>query len=186
MYEWSLDALRAARCSPIFLGAALGGGQESREVEVLEGCNSVEDAVVQALPAITSPTVVIHDIAWPFATAELIRRVAAAGAGGAATAAIPLDETLKLSRETFVDKTVDRSGLWRLQWPQAYRTDVLTGALRGARKDWVSLIELVHGRGMRPAVVLGTRANARVGSAEDLEVAEAMAATAEAEAVRGR
>lgn len=75
--------------------------------------------------------VAVHDAARCLITPEQIEKViAAAKKSGAAIAASPVTDTIKLSDEkTGAIKTLDRSLLWRAQTPQIFVKDMLEAAL---------------------------------------------------------
>ncbi len=92
---------------------------------------------------------------------------------------IPMDETIKeVGEDDRVLRTVDRSSLWRVQTPAAFRTAVLKEAHGHADAqsfvgtDESQLVErFVDGR---IKIVPGRRDNLKITFPEDLAVAEAM------------
>lgn len=113
------DALAAAGLAPQKVVAWTEGGRE-RQHSVARG--------LAALPG-DCTHVAIHDAARALVSAEVVGRVVAAAlAGGAALAAVPLEDTLKRAADGRVDTTVPRAGLWRAQTPQAFRRDWLEAA----------------------------------------------------------
>lgn len=109
------------------------GGRERRE----SVSNGLED-----LPAECS-VVVVHDAARPFfteATADAV--VAAARNGKCAVPVLPMSDAVKrLDPESGVIETIDRSGLWRVQTPQAFPRDLLERAHAAARKNDISAFD---------------------------------------------
>jgi 2-C-methyl-D-erythritol 4-phosphate cytidylyltransferase len=176
MVEWSVDALRAAPsvehvvvalppgiAPPAGTIGATGGPQRSLSVR-------------NALRAVAGDPVVVHDAARPLLTPDLVEAVLAAldGADGAIAAA-PVTDTIKEARGGDVLRTLDRSGLWAIQTPQAFHREVLERALdqpeavvAGATDD-ASLVEALGGR---VRVVEAPRENLKVTTPLDLRVAE--------------
>lgn len=119
--------------------------------------------------------VVVHDAARPFADASLFRAAVDAVAGGAdgAVCAVPVTDTVKKVAAARVVATVDRSGLWAVQTPQAFRADVLRRAHAdgGEATDDAALVEEAGGR---VVVVPGDPRNLKLTRPEDLVVAEAL------------
>ncbi len=130
--------------------------------------------------------IVVHDAARPLASAELVQRTLAVltddtGAGlDAAIAAVPVSDTIKRAGDDgVVVRTLDRSALWAVQTPQAFRRHVLeraldvpTGILAQATDDaW-----LVERLGGRVAVVPSDSSNLKITTALDLELAELLIA----------
>ncbi len=165
MLEWSEDALRAAglewvRVVPRGFEGVEGGATRSQSV--LNG--------LQALPACDA--VVVHDAARPLAPPELFRAcVAALSDWDGAVAAARVVDTIREEG----GGTLDRSRLWAVQTPQAFRRDVLERALKApddvlaTATDDASLVERVGGR---VGVVESATPNFKVTTAHDLAVAE--------------
>lgn len=83
--------------------------------------------------------VAIQDGARPCTAAEVIQAtLAAARESGAAVAAQRVTDTLKESGDgRLIDRTVDRSRLWAVQTPQAFRRSTLINALTEVRRRGV-------------------------------------------------
>jgi 2-C-methyl-D-erythritol 4-phosphate cytidylyltransferase len=117
----------------------------------------------------------------PFITRPLIDRVvAAARAGGAAICARPIAETVKRVRDGVVEGTLDRTDLWAVQTPQAFRAALLREAHEKARRDgYLGTDEamLVERLGHPVTVVPGLADNVKITTAEDLRRAKASVRT---------
>lgn len=147
---------------------------------VVPGGDDRQASVARGLAALPpGPEVVlVHDGARPFLTASLVRAVAEAAAqDGGATAAVPVDDTVKQGEGGWVLGTLDRSGLFRIQTPQAFRRALLERAHQKAAgegfrgTDDASLVERL---GQRVRLVPGTPMNLKVTVPEDLALAEAV------------
>ena len=149
-------------------------------VEVISGGETRRDSVARGLDRVgNSLQVVVHDAARPFVTASLLQRVVRAqGDHDGAIPAEPVEETVKAVDESVVVKTVDRSGLWRAQTPQAFTTDALRRAHEQSpgvtATDDAQLVELVGGT---VVVVRGDRRNVKITYEEDFALAESLAAS---------
>jgi 2-C-methyl-D-erythritol 4-phosphate cytidylyltransferase/2-C-methyl-D-erythritol 2,4-cyclodiphosphate synthase len=127
-----------------------------------------------ALAAEAEDVVAVHDAARPLVTAEEAQEVvAAAERTGAAIAAIPVVDTIKLVHENRIVRTVDRSSLWAAATPQAFRGKVLRRALESGWEatDEASLCEDL---GIPVAVVPVSRLGFKITTPADLELAEAV------------
>ena len=136
--RWSVEALLNAGAEEVVVVVAADG--RDRAAEALAGLSNWTavvggaeraDSVVAGLKALGGAPdrpVLVHDAARPFLSTEVIRRLldAVPGADGA-IAALPLSDTIKKGAE-HIDSTVDRTGLWRAQTPQAFSTDRLLAA----------------------------------------------------------
>ena len=131
---------------------------------------------MQAVPA-GAAVIVVHDAVRPFVTGALIDRVlAAARASGGAICALPIAETVKRVRDGMVETTIDRSALWAVQTPQAFRAALLREAHEKARRDaFVGTDEsmLVERLGHSITVVRGLPENVKITTPADLRRARA-------------
>jgi 2-C-methyl-D-erythritol 4-phosphate cytidylyltransferase len=93
-------------------------------------CNGLE-----ALP-VTAEIVAIQDAARPCTSEGLITTtVQAADETGAAVAAQPVTDTIKESTDgRLIERTLDRSKLWAVQTPQAFRVEVIRRAMAEVRR----------------------------------------------------
>jgi 2-C-methyl-D-erythritol 4-phosphate cytidylyltransferase len=90
---------------------------------------------LEALP-VTAEIVAIQDAARPCTSEALIAAtVQAADETGAAVAAQPVTDTIKESADgRLIERTLDRSKLWAVQTPQAFRVEVIRRALAEVRR----------------------------------------------------
>lgn len=119
---------------------AAGMGGKVRDV--VAGGPTRQASARAGLGAIGAPAhVLVHDAARPFLTTDLVQRsVAAALRTGAATAAVPLLDTLLRARTTgdapaLAATTVDRTGMWAVQTPQVFDRELLLHAHARALDD---------------------------------------------------
>lgn len=114
---------------------ALVDGDAARDVRAIGGAERI-DSVRAALEAIAAEggarRVLIHDAARPFVPAAVVDRLLAAldkKAGDEKAGAVPVLPVVDtLTREN--GSAVDRTGLWRIQTPQAFRFDAILNAHR--------------------------------------------------------
>jgi 2-C-methyl-D-erythritol 4-phosphate cytidylyltransferase len=200
MVEWSIAAVRAAAgvrsivvaCPPRH-AHDLGG----HDLGVVEGGATRSQSVANALAAVDTELVAIHDAARPMVTAELVEGVVATlvadPEADGAIAATPVTDTIKrvgaehlspfdahgVNNATEVEGTVDRSGLWAAQTPQVFRVDALRRALEAdpaqveAATDEAMLIEAAGGRVL---IHPSSPQNLKVTTPLDLRVAELLLA----------
>jgi len=116
--------------------------------------------------------VVVHDAVRPLITPDLIASVVRAAAEhGAAICALPIAETVKRVRNEVVEATLDRSELWAVQTPQAFRAALLREAHEKAQRDGVVGTDdamLVERLGHTVRVVRGRAENVKITTPEDL------------------
>jgi 2-C-methyl-D-erythritol 4-phosphate cytidylyltransferase len=147
------------------VSAAVAGG-ERRSDSVRAGLAAVLD---------DADVVVVHDAARPLASAELFRAVIDAVRDGAdgAVPALALADTVKRVEGDRVVETVAREGLVAVQTPQAFRADVLRRAHESGA-DATDDAALVEAAGGTVVLVPGERANLKVTTPADLEIAAAL------------
>jgi 2-C-methyl-D-erythritol 4-phosphate cytidylyltransferase len=146
---------------------------------VVAGGATRQESVRRGLEAVPpqAEIVLVHDAVRPFITRALLDAIVTAAAStGAAVCGLPVAETIKRVREGFVEHTVDRSALWAVQTPQAFRADLLREAHDKAWRDGAEATDdamLVERLGHPVRVVPGSAANVKITTPEDLRRARA-------------
>jgi 2-C-methyl-D-erythritol 4-phosphate cytidylyltransferase len=177
MLKWSLTALRAAGIEEVVVALPPGEGAPAGCVGVPGGVT--RSASVRAALAAVPPgeDVVVHDAARPLVEPALFTRTleALAGADCAIAAARVTDTIKEAGPGGRVERTHDRSRLWAIQTPQAFRRAALERALDvdddvlAAATDDAWLVERAGGS---VVVVESSPANLKVTTPHDLQVAE--------------
>ena len=117
--------------------------------------------------------IAVHDAARPCVSEDIFERgFAAAALSGAAVAAVPVKDTVKLVEGERVLETLPREALWAAQTPQVFRADVLRRAYAGSDAEATDDAALVERTGAPVVVFLGSHENIKVTTPEDLEIAE--------------
>jgi 2-C-methyl-D-erythritol 4-phosphate cytidylyltransferase len=146
----------------------LAAGGEERQDSVWNGLNAISKA---------SELVAIQDGARPCTPLDVIAAtIDAARDVGAAVAAQRVVDTLKESRDgRIIDRTLDRTRIWAVQTPQAFRREIILRALAEARTRGIQLTddtaacELI---GQRVQLVEAPAPNPKVTYAGDLPYVE--------------
>ena len=152
----------------------------AKPMRLVAGGERRRDSVASAFKQVAAHAdlVLIHDAARPFVSAQLIGRIlAAASESGAALAALPARDTVKLAQSvdaSLVKETLPRESIFLAQTPQAFRREVLRDALAldEAATDEAALAERA-GHSVR--LVEGEASNIKITVPEDLKFAEAIA-----------
>ncbi|HKG18027.1 MAG TPA: 2-C-methyl-D-erythritol 4-phosphate cytidylyltransferase [Solirubrobacteraceae bacterium] len=180
MLEWSLEAISRVPAVERVVVALPDGEAAPEGVHGVRGGASRSESVRAALDAAgPGDPVVVHDAARPLVGPELfestLRELDASGCDGA-IAAVPVTDTVKrVGPDRVVRDTLDRSALWAVQTPQAFRRETLeralevdSGTLARATDDaW-----LVERAGGTVRVVPGPPENLKVTTPLELGVAE--------------
>ena len=149
---------------------------------IVRGGNSRQQSVLRGIDALSENVdyFAIHDGARPFADEELIRRcMQDAMEHGAATAAVPCKDTIKVSdSEGFICDTPDRSTLHQTQTPQIFRRDWYLQAAEQAKAEGVDVTDdcqLLERAGRKVHLSMGSYFNIKITTQEDLPIAFAIA-----------
>lgn len=123
--------------------------------------------------------VAVHDGVRPFVSPSKIEEVLQlAHVHGAAALAVPATDTLRKSDEGKFRDTVDRTGLWCMQTPQAFSYDILANAFSVSVENTATdEVELVCRLGVDVHLVEGEKTNIKITTEEDWALGLAIAAS---------
>lgn len=159
------------------VSAVVAGGVE-RQDSVYAGLRHSEDVDL----------VVIHDGARPLVSPSILDAVVrAASKSGAASAGVPVRETVKEVKGDFARGTVDRDRLWVAHTPQAFRSKLLRDAHEQARATGFRASDdaaLVERQGHAVQMVEDSPANFKITVPDDLALAEALVQGPDAPRIR--
>ncbi len=159
-----LDPFAFTKVHPLIAGGA------TRQESVWKG--------ILALPGDVE-FVIVHDGVRPFVTNDMILAcLTAADEYGAAVAAIPVKDTIKVAdKDSFVLETPVREQLWAVQTPQVFRKSVLLEAHQIAQESQLTATDdaaLVEQLGFPVKLVHGSYENLKITTQIDLRVAEVL------------
>lgn len=146
--------------------------------KIVAGGEKRQDSVhniVKRLDFRANDLVLVHDGVRPFVHPEKIKQlVLACRDHEAAILAVQPKDTIRRSNGGgFFDQTLDRSALWLIQTPQAFKASLLVKAFEKASKErFYSTDEaaLVERLGVRIKIVEGSYDNIKITTKEDLEL----------------
>ncbi|MGG0668519.1 2-C-methyl-D-erythritol 4-phosphate cytidylyltransferase [Sporosarcina koreensis] len=146
---------------------------------LVEGGAERQQSVLACIRAHQSEGIVlVHDAARPFINRRVIAElVDVAYKHGAAIAGVQVKDTMKYAPGGIVEETVDRSKLWAIQTPQAFRYDLLKEASMKAEADgFLGTDEsmIVERLGYVVRVVESTYDNVKMTTKEDLLFGEVL------------
>lgn len=155
-------------------------GQCSRLRAVVPGGSTRQESVRNGVRALSPDCTLaaIHDGARPLVTPEVFARcIEAAQSCGAATAAVPVKDTIKLADEAGrVLDTPDRSRLWAVQTPQIFDRERYLRAAEEAERRGLSCTDdcqLFEAMGWEVQLVMGDYRNLKLTTPEDFLAAGA-------------
>lgn len=163
-------------------------GRWPKVTQVCMGGARRQDSVRSGLEVLKGAEwVIVHDGARPCVTLDLAERgLREARETGAAAAAVPAKDTLKLADERLVvAQTLPRDRVWMVQTPQVFRRRLIWEAHQRVREDVTDDATMIEMTGGRVRLFQGSYSNVKVTTPEDITVAEAiLAARAAAGAAR--
>jgi len=143
----------------------------SKVSDICAGGQRRQDSVANGLRRLSNcDWVVIHDGVRPLVTVDLINRgLEAAKETGAAVAAVPVTDTIKLAGDDrIVHQTPPRQNLWAVQTPQVLSNEIITEAYSRATGDVTDDASLVEQLGYRVKIYLGSYDNIKITTPDDL------------------
>lgn len=193
MLEWSIVAAIEAQCvrdvivvtgqrTEHAIAELVHATQWTKPVAMVRGGDRRQNSVAAGVETVPSDreVVLIHDAARPLVESALFDACArAASIFGAAIAAIPVTDTLKLAADNVIDQTVSRNGLWAAQTPQGFRLDTIRAAIEHGRVSGLEVTDdasMVEAAGGAVHVVPGSRSNLKVTYPDDLELIDILLA----------
>jgi 2-C-methyl-D-erythritol 4-phosphate cytidylyltransferase/2-C-methyl-D-erythritol 2,4-cyclodiphosphate synthase len=133
---------------------------------------SVYTALKKIPHASDDDIVIIHDAARPNISKQAIQDLLEAMEGNeAASLAVPVSDTLRRGADI-----VDRTGLWALQTPQAFRYGILKKAHETVKGEFTDDTGLVSALGIEVKLVRGSNSNIKITTPEDFEMLEKLMA----------
>jgi 2-C-methyl-D-erythritol 4-phosphate cytidylyltransferase len=177
------------RCSEIILAISpqdetqfkdlLNKYEIHKDIRFVQGGSERQHSIHNALKTVDSDGIIlVHDAARPFIQKEYIHRlIETASRTGAAIIGVPAKDTMKIVIDGAVKDTVERSSLWAVQTPQAFRISLLKKAYEQAERenfigtDDASLVERLP---FSVTMVEGNYDNIKLTTPEDLFFAEAI------------
>ena len=154
------------------------GNNWSKLTGICTGGARRQDSVKAGLEKLDScDWIIVHDGARPFLTVDLLRTgLESARKTGAAVAAVPVKDTIKLSDDNNIIKTtLERQHLWIAQTPQVFRSDIITNAYANFNDNVTDDAMLVEKMGYDISLYSGSYSNIKITTPEDMAIAEIIA-----------
>lgn len=185
--RWSVEAFLAAGATEVVVVVPEGNDDRAESALAgLAGWRAVAggaeraESVRRGLAALAADLpVLVHDAARPFVTPGHVRAlIDGLGDADAVAPGLPVADTLKAATNGEVSGTVDRTGLWRVQTPQAFGP----GVLQRAHAAWsgpaapTDDLAVVEASGGRVRLIPGDPRLMKLTWPEDFAMAEALIA----------
>ncbi len=151
----------------------------SKVRRVVAGGEERQDSVAKGLQELKKDCriVLVQDGARPFIKNEMIEEsIRAAWEEGAAIIAVPVKDTIKQANANlFVEATLQRSSLWSVQTPQAFKKEILLEAYTKLRENNMVVTDdaaAVEHMGQKIKIIMGSYENLKITTPIDLLIAE--------------
>lgn len=192
LLEWSVDTCQTCQLvqqivlvldkDKLRIGQKLTEKKDwSKVVAICAGGPRRQDSVKEGLCRLSSCNwIMVHDGARPFLTTDLIQRgiETAIENNGAAIAAIPVKDTIKLANDLrTVVKTLPRNLLWVAQTPQVFSFELLTRAYETLTCEVTDDASAIEQLGHSVKIYFGSYSNIKIDTQEDLISAEVLSLT---------
>ena len=168
------ERVEAARCAVQMFGC-------KKVIKIISGGNQRQQSVANGLAEISeeAEVVAVHDGARPCVTLGLISEtIKSARQYGSGVAAVKITDTVKeVDKGMIIAQTIDRTKLWRVQTPQAFKVALLRKAFAMVKKkkikitDEASSVELICDN---VRMVQSSSSNIKITSPDDLMLAAAL------------
>ena len=144
--------------------------------DIVTGGETRQKSIINGLNKVTGDIVLIHDGARPFVTHTQIKTlIDEIKVFSAVSLGIPVTDTLKLSKDSTIVKTVDRENLYGIQTPQGFKTDLIKKAHKYALENSLSVTDdcsVCEAMGIDVKIVTGSPLNIKITTPDDLILAE--------------
>jgi len=168
------ERVESARCAAQMFGC-------KKVIKIVVGGNQRQQSVANGLAEINgeAEVVAVHDGARPCVTPDLISEtIKSARQYGSGVAAVKITDTVKeVDKGLIISQTIDRTKLWRVQTPQAFKVALLRKAFAMVAKkkikitDEASSVELICDN---VRLVQSSSSNIKITSPDDLVLAAAL------------
>ena len=159
----------------------VGAGFEGKPVTVVTGGKTRQESVENAFWSTDKKCgcIAVHDAARPLLTTDDVNALfEAAFLYGAASAGYPIADSLKkVGADGLIKEDVDRDGLWAVQTPQVFLSDIYKVSLAVARRDSLKVTDdnsLVTHAGFSVRVINTGRKSFKLTVPEDVALIEAI------------
>jgi len=148
--------------------------------KIIKGGKTRAESVINGVFAVSRNTklIAIHDGARPCIDTLTIENVIKAAAKyHAAAPATQINSTIKRVDNCIISETVSREGLFEIQTPQVFRTEIIKAALTNVAGKSVTVTDdcmAAEMIGVRAYIVEGSRNNIKITENEDLQIAESI------------
>ena len=180
--DWMDELVVVTRGKDIPLVLEMTRGFAVKKVRsVVAGGDTRQESVQKGIEAVSSKTqyVAIHDGARPLVSSQVIAdTILDAVRYGAAAAAVPVTDTIKIAKDRKIESTLDRSTLYAVQTPQVFELESYLAAVQAANeagRDFTDDCQLMEFYGKPVYLSAGDYKNIKITTPTDLVIARVLA-----------
>ncbi|MCD5383464.1 2-C-methyl-D-erythritol 4-phosphate cytidylyltransferase [candidate division WOR-3 bacterium] len=145
---------------------------------IVEGGRRRQDSFKNGLDIISGDIVIDHDAVRPFPfTLNIKSMIEKCKRFGAVIPIVPVNDTIKYLKNERVERTVNREGLFLIQTPQVFKSDILRKAYKRVESVKVHLTDtasLLESAGIPIFTIPGSVFNIKITTKDDLKLASAI------------
>lgn len=144
-------------------------------IKIIDGGDSRQKSVYNALQVVNNEYVIIHDGARPLIKFGVIAQVMdSVTTNNAVSVMTKTTDTIKeVDEKGFIIKTIDRSKLYNTQTPQAFKTSLIKDAHeRLKNENFTDDSSMLEALGIPVSIVIGNYTNIKITTKSDLDFAK--------------
>ena len=149
---------------------------------IIEGGKERQDSVYNGLSSIKNAKnddiIIVHNGSNPLIKEnEVVKCINSARQFGAAACCFPLKDTIKKIKNDFVEKTLDRKGIYQMQTPQAIKYNLFIDGFSNVKKNKLKItddVSVVESLGKKVKIVDCSYENIKITTQDDFKMAEAI------------
>lgn len=146
----------------------------TKVTQIVAGGETRTESVKNGLMAVNTEYVAIHDGVRPCIKQKHIKTVVEkAKKHGSSALGVPVRDTLKSVSDGDIKTTVDREGLWQIQTPQCFKTEIIKDAYeKYDGQSFTDDCQLLEVQNISVKMVEGDATNIKITTKDDLELAK--------------
>ena len=164
----------------VFLDQHLKTKSYQKQIKLIEGGKRRQDSITNGLKLVDkkSKLVCIHDAVRPFITKDKIKAcIKKCQKFDGAILGVKSTDTVKISNNNIVKKTIDREKVWLVQTPQVFNKNKLIKSIKNAEEKNINATDesfLMEKMGYKIKLVKGDRNNIKITFNSDWKMAKCL------------
>ena len=149
-----------------------------KEIKITEGGNTRQQSVLNGYKLVSKKCdyVAIHDGARPLISQKVIRdAIENANKYKATAVGVPVKDTIKFINNGYIESTLNRDRLFKIQTPQKFENALYSKGLQNAvdnNLDFTDDCQLIEAIGEKVFMTIGEYSNIKITTPDDVAIAE--------------